>query len=81
LQLQAALALYSTFTIPFFIILTSIPSTKVVFFKSNRFAKRVKKRGERIKKETHRIKDAAKISATKNDVTAVLFLVVLNEHP
>jgi hypothetical protein len=31
---------------PFFIILTSIPSTKVVFFKSNRLAKRDKKRGK-----------------------------------
>jgi hypothetical protein len=47
LQLQATLALYSTFTMPFFIILTSIPSTKVVFFKSNKFARRVKECGER----------------------------------
>jgi hypothetical protein len=35
----------------FFIILTSIPSTKVVFIKSNRLAKRVKKMGERNKKK------------------------------
>jgi hypothetical protein len=50
---------------PFFIILTSIPSIKVAFFKSNKLAKRVKKMGEGIKKETHRIKDAARISMTK----------------
>jgi hypothetical protein len=66
LQLQAALALYSTFTMPLFNILTSIISTKVVFFKSNRLAKRVKKRGEKDIKETNRIKEtAAKISVTK----------------
>jgi hypothetical protein len=46
LPLKAVLALYSTFTMTFFIILTSIPSTKVVFIKSNRLAKRVKKREE-----------------------------------
>jgi hypothetical protein len=46
LQQQAALALYSTFTMPSFIILTFIPSTKVVFFKSNKLVKRVKKRRE-----------------------------------
>jgi hypothetical protein len=33
------------------IIPTFIPSTKAVFFKSNRLAKRVKKRGKRIKKK------------------------------
>jgi hypothetical protein len=66
---------------PFFIILTFIPSTKVMFFKSNRLTKRVKERGERKKKETNGIKDAAKISVTKTDVTGVLAFTVLNEHP
>jgi hypothetical protein len=51
LQLQAALVLYSTFIMPFFIILTSIPSTKVVFFKSNRLTKKVKKGGKGDKKK------------------------------
>jgi hypothetical protein len=66
---------------PFFIILTSIPSTKVAVFKSSKLAKRVKKR-ERIKKEINRTKeDAAKISVTKTDVTGALVFNVLNEHP
>jgi hypothetical protein len=51
---------------PFFIILISIPSTKVAFFKSNKLAKRVKECGERMKKETNRTKeDAPKISVKK----------------
>jgi hypothetical protein len=35
---------------PFLTILTSIPSRKVVVFKKNRLAKRVKERGEEYKK-------------------------------
>jgi hypothetical protein len=81
LQLQVALALYSTFTMPFFIILTSIPSIKVVFFKSNRLTKRVKKKGERMKKEAHGIKDAAKISVPKKRRHRSLAFTALNEHP
>jgi hypothetical protein len=51
LLLPGTLALYSTFTMLFLVILTSIPSTKVVFCKSSKLAKRVKKRGERIKEK------------------------------
>jgi hypothetical protein len=65
----------------FFITLTSIPSTKVVFIKSNRLAKRVKKNGGKKQKETNRIKDAVKISVKKTDVTGALVFNVLNEHP
>jgi hypothetical protein len=44
-----------------------------VVFKSNRLAKRVKKRGGKNEKETNRIKeDEAKISVTKADVTGAL---------
>jgi hypothetical protein len=35
---------------PFFIILTAIPSTKVVFFKSKKLAKSVKNRGSKDKR-------------------------------
>jgi hypothetical protein len=45
--LQAALALYSTFKVPFFIILTFIPSTKVAFSRNNKLAKRIKIGGKR----------------------------------
>jgi hypothetical protein len=51
LLIQATLALYSTFNLPFFIILTSIPSTKVLFLRVTGLQKGFKKKGERIKKK------------------------------
>jgi hypothetical protein len=59
----------------FFIILTSIPLTKVAFFVSNKLANRTAKRGKWIKKETVRI------NVIKKDVTRVAVFTVLNEHP
>jgi hypothetical protein len=52
LQLQAALVLYFTFTMPFFTILTSIRSTKVVFLRVISLQREPKKGGKRIKTDT-----------------------------
>jgi hypothetical protein len=67
---------------PFFIILTSIPSTKVAFSRVISLQRGSKNGGKRINEETKmKKKDAAKISETKTDVTGVLVFNVLNEHP